>query len=240
MKTDFQKNTTNRKKFLTGFTHTLNLVSNKFSILFFNIIFNKLNKIFYKKYTGKTKRKLVCGFTIVELIVTTGIFALITSIILVRDAQFNNTIRLSNLTYEVALVVRQAQIFGTGVREYGSGDFNVGYGVHFDTANNKSFIFFADANKNNIYDGTPEIIEIINIRGNNFISKFCVFSLKGNETCSDSGSKLDILFKRPSHNAIISSDIILGLNESARIYISSTTGDEKSVLVKFVGQISVE
>jgi len=283
MKTDFQKNTTNRKKFLTGFTHTLNLVSNKFSILFFDIIFNKLNKIFYKKYTGKTKRKLVCGFThtptffsnkfgkwlgflfskntnnsvflndmfktkrklvcgftIVELMVTTGIFALITSIMLVRDAQFNNTIRLSNLTYEVALVVRQAQIFGTGVREYGSGDFNVGYGVHFDTANNKSFIFFADANKNNIYDGTPEIIEIINIRGNNFISKFCVFSLKGNETCSDSGSKLDILFKRPSHNAIISSDIILGLNESARIYISSTTGDEKSVLVKFVGQISVE
>ena len=180
------------------------------------------------------------GFTIVELIVTTGIFALITSMILIRDAQFNSTVRLSSLTYEVALAVRQAQIFGTGVREYGSGDFNVGYGVHFDTTNNKSFVFFADANKNNVYDGTPEIIEIVNMRGNNFISKFCIFSLNGNETCSDSGSKLDILFKRPSHNAIILSDVVLGLNESARIYISSTTGDEKSVLVKFVGQISVE
>ena len=64
------------------------------------------------------------------------------------------------------------------------------------------------------------------MRGNNFINKFCVFSLNGNETCSNTGSKLDILFKRPNHNAIISSDIISGLNESARIYISSTNGDE--------------
>ncbi|MEK7182233.1 MAG: type II secretion system protein [Patescibacteria group bacterium] len=182
----------------------------------------------------------ITGFTIVELIVTTGIFALITSMMLIRDAKFNSTVKLNNLTYEVALAVRQAQIFGTGVKEYGSGDFNVGYGVHFDTANNKSFVFFADANKNNIYDGTSEIIEVVNMRGNNFINKFCIFSLNGNETCSNTGSKLDILFKRPNHNAIISSDIVSGLNESARIYISSTDGDEKSVLVKFVGQISVE
>ena len=83
----------------------------------------------------------ITGFTIVELIVTTGIFALITSMMLIRDAKFNSTVKLNNLTYEVALAVRQAQIFGTGVKEYGSGDFNVGYGVHFDTANNKSFVF---------------------------------------------------------------------------------------------------
>lgn len=189
---------------------------------------------------NKKKSKTILGFTIIELIVTTGIFALITSMMLVRDAKFNSEVKLGNLTYEVALAVRQAQIFGTGVKEYGSGNFNVGYGVHFDTANNKSFVLFADVNKNNVYDGTSEIVEIVNMMGSNFISKFCIFSLSGNETCSDGGSKLDIIFKRPNHNAIITSDITLGQNESVRIYISSTDGEEKSVLVKFVGQISVE
>ncbi|TSD03516.1 MAG: hypothetical protein Athens071416_197 [Parcubacteria group bacterium Athens0714_16] len=198
---------------------------------------NQFNKVLLK---NKKKSKTILGFTIVELIVTTGIFALITSMMLVRDAKFNSEVKLGNLTYEVALAVRQAQIFGTGVKEYGSSNFNVGYGVHFDTANNKSFVLFADVNKNNAYDGTSEIVEIVNMIGSNFISKFCVFSLSGNETCSDGGSKLDIIFKRPNHNAIIMSDITLGQNESVRIYISSTDGEEKSVLIKFVGQISVE
>ena len=49
----------------------------------------------------------ITGFTIVELIVTTGIFALITSMMLIRDAKFNSTVKLNNLTYEVALAVRR-------------------------------------------------------------------------------------------------------------------------------------
>lgn len=196
-------------------------------------------KINYKKNTTKRK-KFLTGFTIVELIVTTAIFLMITSIMLIRDSQFNNNLKLDNLAYEIALAVRQAQVFGTGVKESGSGNFNVGYGVHFDISNGKSFIFFIDKNDNGFYDDSSEISELISLRGNNFISKFCLFKTNGEETCSYSNSKLDILFKRPDHNAIISSNISPELYESARVYISSTTGDEKSVLIKYVGQISVE
>ena len=229
-----------KRKLVSGFTHTLNFVSNKFRTLFFGVLSKKLQRVFCTKNNVITKRKLVSGFTIIELIVTTAIFALITTLMLVKDSQFNNSVKLGNLAYEIAIAVRQAQVFGTGVKEFGSGNFNVGYGIHFDIANGKNFVFFADENGNGSYDGSTEMIELINMRGNNFVSKFCVFRSNGDETCSESDSKLDVIFKRPNHNAIISTNLGLGLYESARIFLSSTTGDEKSVLIKYVGQISVE
>jgi len=105
------------------------------------------------------------AFTLVELMVTVAIFLVITTVVLYQNSKFNSGIILSNAAYEVALGIRQAQVYGVSSRRVtvggvsGSAAFLLPYGVFFDIAPSvkKTFTFFADANSNNYYDSGEEI-----------------------------------------------------------------------------------
>jgi len=199
------------------------------------------------------KKKINRGFTLVELLVTITIFVVLTGVVLFNQAKFNSSILLTNLAYDTALTVRQAQTYGINIKEFaGMAEF-VPYGVHFERNNPTSFILFADLE----YDkSTDELAKIVhsyegetascnnddgcvnryNIKRGNFISDICVV-----ETVDCEGvDKLDIIFKRPNPDAYIFID---GVNtkkyKKATITLSGADGSKRVVNVQSNGLISI-
>ncbi len=190
------------------------------------------------------------GFTLVELMVTVGIFTIISGLLLARYSNFNQGIILTNLAYDIALTIRSAQSSSINVKSYPgstgySGEFNYPFGVYF-TDNSTSFISFADSNYNDNTDigsyNTGEAIATTNITRGSRISDIC----SGTETnCNNNISELNIVFKRPDPIAhIVSVDPTNGNkitteNPYAEITVSSVEGLTKKVIVRSTGQISV-
>lgn len=180
----------------------------------------------------------------IELVVSTGILVVITTVVLVNHAAFGGSVLVGALAYDVGLSVRQAQVFGLSVREFGTGTgaFDLGYGVHFDIDDPTSYRIFADVDKNktfDISDGTEEIFYI----GRSFsIARICVTNVSFVELCSntDSVSTLDITFIRPDPDAHIRiNGNAASMYQSARIVVTSPKGKEREIIVESTGQISI-
>ena len=178
------------------------------------------------------------GFTLIELLVTLSLFVVLTTIVIFSQSKFNGSILLTNLAYDVALTVRQAQSYGVNVRETtsGSGDFKHAYGVHFDIdiTKNKQFLLFSDnTTVNSKYDTDDFIVNTYKIKRGSYIKDICV----GVSPCS-SVNTLDITFLRPNPDAIIKGDSATDETE-AKITISSSDGATRTVIIYSTGQISI-
>src|SRR5512133_2633560 len=96
-----------------------------------------------KKTTNPTpeSRKLnhVRGFSLIEMIVVIGIIALLSTVTLSNYKDVSSRISLENLAQQIALTVRQAQVYGISVVR-GTGSVYPSYGVHF--AGQNSFVLF--------------------------------------------------------------------------------------------------
>ena len=148
---------------------------------------------------------------------------------------------VENLAYDVALSIRKAQVFGLSIRESSPGVFDTGYGVHFDTSSNNSYIFFKDTNKNKKYDDSSEVLETFSIGKGNTIAQFCTTLFTGVEKCSPSGiTYLDIIFERPNPDAIIKTNLTGDTYASAQITVSSPEGVEWNIETITTGQISIQ
>lgn len=130
-----------------------------------------------RKNNISTRHKLPAasshGFTMMELLVTISIFALVSGVMLAKYPTFSSRIVLENTAHQVALSVREAQTYGLSVKGLASisGVFPT-YGVHFrvsgslgeDPASQKNFVLFADllpnistpTGNNKIYDGVSD------------------------------------------------------------------------------------
>lgn len=118
-------------------------------------LFNKKNK------TNKQK-----GFTLIEMLTVLAIFSILTGITVYNYGRFNNNVIITNLAYEIALAVREAQVFSLGVRAADSDSdltFETRYGVFFDqvdssdeTTGSRNFVFFADLNKSGSCELDPD------------------------------------------------------------------------------------
>ena len=193
------------------------------------------------------KRNFKRGFTLVELLVTISIFAILTGVVLFNQQKFNSTILLTNLAYDTALTIRQAQTYGVNIKEFDSGGGSqfVPYGVHFDISEtNKSFILFADINNENKYSESlttcnmqDGCVNRYDIKRGNYI-----FDIKvTNNGVESSVSKLDIIFKRPNPDAIINSK---GDSEykncvKVEIFLRGADGSQRTVVVQSNGLIEI-
>lgn len=183
-----------------------------------------------------THRLVRQGFTLIELLVSVAIITFITAVALVQHSQFNSTIALTNLAYEVALSVREAQTLGVSSRIVDGSSSN--FGVHVNTVNPSQYVLYADVNNNNTYEGT-ELVLGFDITQGNRIARFCVQD-GGGEECSDDingPERLDILFERPNPDAEIYADG--ELFSSAIIYLSSRINETRCIEVQQTGQVSV-
>jgi prepilin-type N-terminal cleavage/methylation domain-containing protein len=95
------------------------------------------------------KLKLNSGFTLVEMMVVMTLVTILATVIIFNHQKFNDNLELTNLSYEVALSLRQAQVYGVSVKEFKEGTteeqrFGTPYGVHFNSRTSvlqKQFIF---------------------------------------------------------------------------------------------------
>lgn len=190
----------------------------------------------------KTKK---AGFTLVELLVTITIFVILTGVVLWNQNKFNSTILLTNLAYDTALTIRQAQTYGINIKEFNS-EF-LPYGVHFDTSSSKSFILFVDdtyQDKNNLGDGrynddtTKKALDTClqdkycvnkySIKRGNYISN--LYYVRPGEDWDDAekADTLDIVFVRPNTTAYIRENNTPTEHSRAAIELQGADGEAES------------
>lgn len=179
------------------------------------------------------------GFTLIELMVTTGIMVIISTAVLVNNSAFGGTVNLRNLAYDVALTIRQAQVYGVSVKRFGA-SFDAGYGVHFSASDSGEFILFADVNDDGVYT-TGEIVTPPSPY--TFARGYTITDIRaGSSGVSCAGASvgsLDIVFKRPEPDARIRADGNTTLLDQGCVVLLSPRGDRIAVLMEATGQISV-
>ncbi len=183
------------------------------------------------------------GFTLVELLVSISIFTLITTMAVLNHNQFNSSVVLTNLSYEIGLSIRQAQFYGISVKQASNAvtaNFDSGYGIHFDLNNPKTYLLFEDVKPeggsiDHVYDeGTDVSTEIFNIGKGNRISRICLDTIDCTKTV------VDISFVRPNPDAYIKAPGSIGSTyNKAEICVSSIDSVYRKVVVESTGQISV-
>lgn len=194
----------------------------------------------------------------IELMVTTSVIVIISSIVLFNFPSFASRILLENLTHEIALVVRQAQVYGIGIKQTSTGLFPA-YGAHFDTATtptedppNKKVIFFADIYPpafgetpagDGIYTAGRDVaLETFTIQRGNIISGLCYREGSAIDwSCGSGISLVDITFKRPEPEAHIRVNGTGSEVSSARITVTSPNPEigDRYITVYSSGQIAV-
>ena len=210
------------------------------------------------------------GFTLFEMMVSIGIFVMITTIGVLNYRKFGSDIFISNLAYDMALTFRKAQSYGTNVRETrigGTGSFDYAYGLHFniDTASGGAkgkYYLFVDAYSPNssscttaaqdaIYDelcldntisppAPKDLVETSTLLKNSQITSLCATPVLTGVQ-DCTIKKLDITYLRPNPDAVIKNPSSIATEYSnAEIHITSADAREKKIIIYPVGQISVQ
>ncbi len=197
------------------------------------------------------KASLQKGFTLIEMLVVIGIIVVVSGIVLANNTRFGGQVLLQNLAYDIALTVRQAQVYGISVQRFNdTATFAPAYGMYFVDTSPSTYIMFGDINNplNGRYD-TGELVSSTNIQSGYTISALYATPAGQSEV---SVNALNITFRRPDPDAYIvrnadaltfnvNGDMTGGtLMESARIQVSSPRGDTKNIVVSANGQISVQ
>lgn len=190
----------------------------------------------------KNVKSSIRGFALVELLVTIGIFAFMTALLMAKYGTFNQSVLMTNLAYDVALTIRTAQTFGLSIKAQNNSFQNV-YGVRFSIAPDESnqIILFASPN-DHIYEGDTEKVSSFTLKRGAIVSGLCVGD--GPTSCTiTSPIWLDISFKRPDPDAIIcwadTDSICATRYKYAEITLKATDGSTRVVSVRKTGQVSV-
>lgn len=193
----------------------------------------------FLRYLRRGRRRAQAGFTLIELLAVTGIMILITGLVLANNNKFNGTILLQNVAYDIALSIREAQVFGISVQNF-NGSYDAAYGMHFQVNGGGSsiYVLFADAVVNNGTYDSGELVESTTLSGGYRIQDLCTTPPVGAEVCGL--ASLDVSFVRPEPDAYIRSPAYSGLNSSARIEITSSSGGTRNIVIGSNGQISVQ
>jgi len=204
-------------------------------------------------------RKTTTGFSLIELMVVISIFAIISSVIIYDYGKFSSNLIVTNLAYEAALAVRQAQVYGISVKKTTEGaKFDASYGVWFSESDKQNFYLFSDKIINKQYDElysgsnpSGELEESFGFNGSNIIKNFCVTQSSGPRICSSATSELQylsIVFTRPDPEAKIhafksdKSEVITGITYSKAeiMFIMSRGNKTARMTVTNTGQISID
>lgn len=123
-----------------------------------------------------TIKRSTSGFSLVEFIVIISIFSVMAGISLFNYSGFNTNVSLNNLAHDIALTIRQAQVYGISATEAGSSLVQI-RGVHFTYGNGQyapTFRIFVDAdgNSNSVIFNTPPdvVLDDVSITTNDIIS----------------------------------------------------------------------
>lgn len=197
----------------------------------------------------------ISGFTLLELLVTTSIFLIITSVVVAGYPKFRSQISVGKVAREMAIATRQAQAFGLAVRELG-GAAPSAYGVYFSASERREMIVFADKSggRRDIYDpgdgcgaDNSECVERFLMKGVS-IRDLCASpgGLDGDEECLGDDpplERIDISFRRADPDSRIYRDANNNTAYAAAyIHLQSDRYPERRKVMRVwvTGQISVQ
>lgn len=167
------------------------------------------------------------GFTIIELLVSISIIALLSGIVLTNYKGGSLKIELGSQVDKTISDVRIAQNYSLGTREFNSVTPAGGWGVHFSLSQSNQYIIFADINANKSFDVNEEYKRIILPTG------IVLSSLVGGV---NQFSSADIVFLPPDPQTIINTDNGQ-INSLNVVFQEKTWNTTKSLLVNFLGLI---
>lgn len=174
------------------------------------------------------------GFTLVELLVSVGLFTMMTSVVLAKYRTFENNAKFTNAAEDIVLAFRQAQVYGVATKAEAS-SFDIPYGVYLKQSTPSQIIIFADRDRNGRYTNTDNPV----IGTINWGSVFSSLSLKcAGGVCS--GNEFSVTFERPNVDAIIKDGSgSQYTNTNASVTVSN--GTKTSIIsISDAGQISVQ
>jgi len=96
------------------------------------------------------------GFTLVELIVSVSIIALVSSIFLANFHKYGSKGNVDMSAQKIASDIRMIQSYAFGLKEFNGSRPEGGWGIYFNKANNDEYIVFADDNDGHDYDVLEE------------------------------------------------------------------------------------
>jgi prepilin-type N-terminal cleavage/methylation domain-containing protein len=108
---------------------------------------------------SRFNKKLVSGFTLMELLVSISISVVILGVVIHNQNKYSSASSLSNMAQSIAADLALAQTYGVSVKQATTNNFNTAYGLHFRTGTGGNatavadYIFFADLDKDGAYDG---------------------------------------------------------------------------------------
>ncbi len=204
------------------------------------------------------------AFTLLEMMIVVAIFAVLSALLIFNYSSFKSSISLNNLSDDIALTIRKAQVYAISVKSAeiatASGAYFPGYGIHFSTttmpangseASEKKFVFFADIlnpstpglPSNKAYDSyngicDPNFIsyqnECMDVVSITSQDKISDFCLDG--TCNQASniSSLDIVFMRPDSDAYFCVRSGAGANCSNPNANSTSNYSNVSIILKSI------
>lgn len=191
------------------------------------------------------KKLSLRAFTLIELLVVISIFTFISILILANNSRFNSSVLLGSLAYDIALSVRQAQVYGVSVQAYNA-TFQSGYGIHFSTNPGTSYLLFADTGDgaggppdNRYEDSTFQFpdgaLKTYSVGQGHTVQSVCGITPGGQSNCAI--TSLDVVFHRPNPDANITSGGISYPN--ATVTVASPSKETRTIHIDSTGQISV-
>lgn len=183
-----------------------------------------------------TKKKYKEGFSLVEFIVVLVIFSIMSGVSLFNYSGYSSSIKETNITQDIALAIRQAQVYGVSAagRNIGGAGFSDSdilnipditqdrsvRGVAVITESNE-FIIFEDLNTSRDYEtntNPPDtIIDVRKITDNGFNISVCLIGFGSSSTIDSTLSDCDelvggddtpvsVTFQRPYPDAYVEYD----------------------------------
>lgn len=208
--------------------------------------------MFFKSNKSDSSNLVSKGFTLIELMVTIGIFVFMTAVVMAKYNSFYSGTIFKNLAYDVALTIRQAQTYGISVKvttKNSISDFNAAYGVHFQidtTADSKKFRLSSFVRSLT----TPypfvenEIEKSYNIKNG---ASFSGLDLSSNGTDYNTPKNfVSVVFQRPNPEAVICAKAAsvdtfdCTTFKSVRITLKASDGATRYIYVNNAGQIRID
>lgn len=149
-------------------------------------------------YYSKKNLPATAGFGLVELLVTMTIMALVSTVVLVNDNSFKGTVVMRNQAYEIAFMLRQAQLLAVGATD-DTTTANQRFGVRVDSTDS-SITLFSDST-NPVGFNAGDLVLDRRVLDRRFV--FDDITIDPNGTPLADNALVDIIFERPNFNAVV-------------------------------------
>jgi len=177
------------------------------------------------------------GFTLLEMVTVLAIFGVMTAIVVFNYGKFTSETILTNMAYEIALSIRESQIYGVSVRNpdgtLGTNSFSVPYGTYFQSGTNMYYLF-SDNNSDGVFNSVNCVTSAECVTPYTLQRGVTITNVRKNCTADTNG--LNVTFKRPNPEARFDNATNIS---SADIELTAQDGAKRYVVVRNNGQIFV-